>query len=352
LANKLIPILLFFALLISLLGVGAEPAVAASSPVVRAVLFFSPTCGHCEKVIQEDLPPLQARYGEQLLIARINVTEPAGQALYQATVTRFNVPDERLGVPTLVVGQEYLVGSVEIPERFPEMIEKNLANGLAWPDLPGLEPFIQGLEKTEPAQSDTEPASGLQRMGQRFLVDPLGNSLAVAVLLGMLISLVAVGYSFVMGDVQAVRFWPAWVIPLLSVIGMGVAIYLTFVETTQTTAICGPIGDCNSVQKSPYATLFGFLPVGLLGLIGYIGILGLWLLQFRLSEANRRLAWLALFGLAIFGLLFSIYLTFLEPFVIGATCIWCISSAIVMTLLVWAILPHARQAASPADEED
>jgi uncharacterized membrane protein len=34
------------------------------------------------------------------------------------------------------------------------------------------------------------------------------------------------------------------------------------------------------------------------------------------------------------GVLFSIYLTFLEPFVIGATCAWCLSSAVIMTLLL------------------
>jgi uncharacterized membrane protein len=36
-----------------------------------------------------------------------------------------------------------------------------------------------------------------------------------------------------------------------------------------------------------------------------------------------------------FGTLFSIYLTFLEPFVIGATCAWCLTSAIIMTALLW-----------------
>jgi uncharacterized membrane protein len=40
-----------------------------------------------------------------------------------------------------------------------------------------------------------------------------------------------------------------------------------------------------------------------------------------------------LFGITLFGILFSIYLTFLEPFVIGATCIWCLSSAVIMTIL-------------------
>jgi len=45
-----------------------------------------------------------------------------------------------------------------------------------------------------------------------------------------------------------------------------------------------------------------------------------------------------------FGTLFSIYLTFLEPFVIGATCAWCLSSAIIMTLLIWLALPSSRRA--------
>ena len=36
----------------------------------------------------------------------------------------------------------------------------------------------------------------------------------------------------------------------------------------------------------------------------------------------------------LFGMSFSIYLTFLEPFVIGATCMWCLSSAVIMLLLL------------------
>jgi uncharacterized membrane protein len=34
------------------------------------------------------------------------------------------------------------------------------------------------------------------------------------------------------------------------------------------------------------------------------------------------------------GTVFSIYLTFLEPFVIGATCAWCLSSSILITVLM------------------
>jgi uncharacterized membrane protein len=38
--------------------------------------------------------------------------------------------------------------------------------------------------------------------------------------------------------------------------------------------------------------------------------------------------------MTVFGTLFSIYLTFLEPFVIGATCAWCLTSAVLMAALL------------------
>ncbi len=44
---------------------------------------------------------------------------------------------------------------------------------------------------------------------------------------------------------------------------------------------------------------------------------------------------MALHAGAVAGTGFSIYLTFLEPFVIGATCMWCLSSAVIVTVLMW-----------------
>jgi len=123
-------------------------------------------------------------------------------------------------------------------------------------------------------------------------------------------------------------------IPILSVIGLGVAFYMTFIETRNVKAICGPVGDCNAVQSSPFAKLFGFFPVGLLGLIGYLGILAAWLLAKFGRGSLARLAPLALFGMALFGVVFTIYLTYLELFIIHAVCIWCLSSAVIMALLL------------------
>ena len=118
-----------------------------------------------------------------------------------------------------------------------------------------------------------------------------------------------------------------WAVPLLSLIGLGVAGYMAYVETQQVQAVCGPVGDCNSVQQSEYARLFGLIPIGVVGVLGYLAILAAWAI-YRLSPGRiAQWAGLTLWLMTAGGVLFSIYLTFLEPFVIGATCAWCLSSA-------------------------
>ena len=146
--------------------------------------------------------------------------------------------------------------------------------------------------------------------------------------------------------------WVDIAIPILSIIGLGVAIYLTYVEFTHLQALCGPVGDCNAVQSSPYAKLFGVIPIGLVGAIGYIAILIAWFWRHFRTDSLARIAGPAMFGMALFGTLFSIYLTYLELFVIHAVCIWCLSSAIIITLLMLLNLPAITQWLAITDEEE
>jgi uncharacterized membrane protein len=176
-------------------------------------------------------------------------------------------------------------------------------------------------------------------MRDRFLQDPAGNSLSVIVLLGMLVSLALTGFPPRVKRGE----WPAWVLPALVLVGTGVAAYLSYIEITQVEATCGPVGDCNTVNQSEYAILFGFLPVGVLGLVGYALIFLLWVLGRSGPAGLQGRATLGIWAAALFGTFFSAYLTFLEPFVIGATCIWCLTSAVVMTLLLWYAAPRARR---------
>ena len=157
------------------------------------------------------------------------------------------------------------------------------------------------------------------------------TSVSVLVLVLLLVSAIAAPVLAIRGSLPRV---PGWLIIVLALVGAGVAAYLANVESSGAEAVCGPVGDCNAVQQSEYAQILG-IPVGVLGLIGYAAIGGLWVLS-RVTTGSLANVSLVLIGVgAWIGTLFSIYLTFLEPFVIGATCMWCITSAVVMMALLW-----------------
>jgi len=339
--------------------------------IVRAVLFYSPSCGHCHLVITELLLPMMEKYGDQLQIIGIDISTEDGGAIFSATLQAHGI--QQGGVPFLLVGDHILVGSLDIPDKFPGLVEEYLAQGgVAWPSIPGLaealaemepepaempEPATTPLEtltpQDEPQPSPTPGAASVisadgptgkpLSIAEKVALDPLGNGLSILILVMMVIVVTYLAFTFRRTIPGTLSDWREWGVPVLCLAGLGVAGYLAYVETAQVTAVCGPVGDCNTVQQSEYARLFGVLPIGIIGLFGYIAILIAWLVARLTSGRLNAQAWLAIFGMALIGTLFSIYLTFIEPFVIGATCAWCLSSAILITLLLWfSSLPAKR----------
>jgi uncharacterized membrane protein len=147
-----------------------------------------------------------------------------------------------------------------------------------------------------------------------------------------------------------VRDWYRWSVPASIVGGLALTVYLTFIRTPG--AACGLSSGCDDVIDGRFGTLFGFLPVGTLGLFGYVGILLGWLAWQFGPAFIRKPALIFTWAQCLFGVLFSIYLTFLEPFVIGATCMWCICSAVLMMGLLHAVIPPAHDAFAPEYEDD
>jgi uncharacterized membrane protein len=83
--------------------------------------------------------------------------------------------------------------------------------------------------------------------------------------------------------------------------------------------------------------------VALIGLVGYALLLIVALVALRPDQVERRRPALLLAGLAAGGVLFTLYLTSLELFVIHAICRWCVGSAvIIVTTLVLALLDLRR----------
>jgi len=317
----------------------------------------------------------------ELFLVEISSTE--GRALFLDAVEKMG--SERAGVPFLVIGNRYLIGTLDIPEQFPGLIEYHLAEGgVVWPDLPGLAEYMSDVRNTQIAilnpssPSSTEPSptrlpveatptaaestltpqaipsntpvpaspSGESQssLKEKLARDPIGNGLAILVLIGMLITLGWGIWLFVRKPGRRFSGFISWSVPLLCLIGLGVAGYLSYVETSQVEAYCGLVGDCNTVQQSEYARLFGILPIGILGLLGYVLILVAWAVSQFGQGKWQYYATLAQLTLTTFATLFSIYLTFLEPFVIGATCLWCLSSAVISTLLMVLSVPPGKLA--------
>jgi uncharacterized membrane protein len=125
---------------------------------------------------------------------------------------------------------------------------------------------------------------------------------------------------------------------VLSVLGIGVASYLMYGKLTNTEVLCLTGGGCGTVEASPYSEVRG-IPVALFGLVGYIAILAVLILEnISARTANASTFFeengpLMVFGMSMVGFIYSMYLTYLELGPIGAICSWCVTSAIIMTLV-------------------
>ncbi len=109
---------------------------------------------------------------------------------------------------------------------------------------------------------------------------------------------------------------------VVSVAGIVVSGYLTYIHYEPAALICTTGGGCETVQHSKYAVLVG-IPFALLWLGGWIAALGLTLWN---SELARTLT----AALALAALAFAAYLVILQLFVIDAVCIWCMANDVIL----------------------
>ncbi len=122
----------------------------------------------------------------------------------------------------------------------------------------------------------------------------------------------------------------AGLLALLALVGSGVAGYLTYVHWFNKSIACAGFYTCETVAQSDYAWIGG-VPVAFLGLLGYLAILAVSLFWLTTGDRFQNRPLLLVWGMSVAGFAYSAYLTYVELFVIDAVCIWCATSAIVMT---------------------
>ena len=110
---------------------------------------------------------------------------------------------------------------------------------------------------------------------------------------------------------------------VVSVAGVALAAYLTYVHYQPAALICTTGGGCETVQQSKYAVLAG-IPVAVLGLAAWTGalVLAIW---------DSALARTLLLAIALIALAFAVYLVVLQLFVIDAVCTWCMINDLAIT---------------------
>lgn len=122
----------------------------------------------------------------------------------------------------------------------------------------------------------------------------------------------------------------SWVLVAL---GLAVSGYLSYVKLADAPMICleGAF-QCDAIQQSVYAELAGF-PVAVLGLLSYVALALLLFFQKRI-EFLRENGIALLLGLVFFAWLYSMYLVYIQAFVLQAWCQWCVIHEIIITLLL------------------
>jgi uncharacterized membrane protein len=140
------------------------------------------------------------------------------------------------------------------------------------------------------------------------------------------------------------------IVAALALAGIFISLYLTLYKIGVIGELSCSIGSCETVNTSKWATFLG-LPVAAWGLLFYVDVFIIALVGTMLRfETSTVIPGILLLESSA-GVLFSAWLTYLELAVIHAICIWCVTSAIVVTLIFLVSLSdwrEARELSAPA----
>jgi len=114
----------------------------------------------------------------------------------------------------------------------------------------------------------------------------------------------------------------------VSLVGLGEATYLTVIYLTGATAVCGGSASCFEVLGSKYARIAG-IPIAAFGTVAYFSAFSF--ATFAAFGYPRARTFFALMVGAMFG--FTLWLLFVQAFLLHAFCRYCLFSAAMIFLL-------------------
>src|SRR5208283_3151905 len=135
---------------------------------------------------------------------------------------------------------------------------------------------------------------------------------------------------------------------ILALLGLFDSLYLLWIYTSPSRPmVCFGTG-CDAVRLSAYSHLWG-VPMPVFGAAGYVLVAWLIIAESLVPTAVAIEVRYALAGATGLGFLFSLYLEYLQGFVIHAFCAWCVTSGVVMTALCGLAIYNVVRPALQAD---
>jgi uncharacterized membrane protein len=130
-------------------------------------------------------------------------------------------------------------------------------------------------------------------------------------------------------------------IAVVALAGVFLSAYMMLVKLGVIGELACGTGSCDRVQSSPWAVFLG-MPVPLWGVAGYALVFALAIVGIQPGMTDDRRVAAGLLATTGIAFAFSMYLTYLEAFVINAWCRWCVASAVLATLFFLFALPELR----------
>ena len=140
------------------------------------------------------------------------------------------------------------------------------------------------------------------------------------------------------------------IVAALALAGIFVALYLTLYKVGIIGELSCSIGSCETVNTSKWSRFLG-MPVALWGVLFYLDVFAVAVISSLPRFDNERVWSVVLVAESAVGVLFTAWLTYLELGVIHAICIWCVTSAVIVTLIFVVSVADLREFSSGADAE-
>jgi uncharacterized membrane protein len=129
----------------------------------------------------------------------------------------------------------------------------------------------------------------------------------------------------------------------LVIVGLLVSVYMSIYKATNNDLMCLGSGDCSVVIHSKYSEITDTVDVPEVGVFGFVAILAVLLFEHRVPFLQKN-GTLMVFGMALTGFLFVLWLIYVETMLIRAYCPFCITTQAAMILVfILAVIRLIRQ---------